>query len=393
MSDCERLLTWFDAGTLLRPDASVPNSVDLSRALARIGGVPLDAPSAGERAIGDAIGEADHVVFVLADGLGMNLVDSLPDGSLFRRSLVMELRAVFPSTTAAALTSLASGVWPAEHAVLSWWLHLPEAGVTATILPFVERWTRRPLGELGVDVGCAFPAPALMARYTRMAHTYMPQAIASTTYSRYWSADAATTPWTTLDDATAAISARIASAVGATYTYFYIPHVDATEHDHGPHAREVRNAVLSVEAAVARIAAELRGRARIVVSADHGVLETPQDARHVVATSEDLPELRFPRTGEPRVPFFHVRDGQHERFAARFRERFGASFALLTIDEADDLRLFGPTPMTDVARARVGDFIAVGDGPDVIALAVEERMRGYHAGLSPDEMRIPLIVV
>jgi hypothetical protein len=394
MSDRERVESWFESGVLLRPDAAVPNSVDLARAIARMCGARLDPPRTdGERAIAGAIGKAEHVVLAVVDGLGMNLFESLPEGSLFRRALAMELRAVFPSTTAAALTSLATGAWPGEHAVLSWWLYLPDADVTATILPFVERWSRRPLGELGVDAACAFPAPALAGRFTRAAHTYMPQPIANSTYSRYSSAGAPTSGWRTLDDGVDAISQRIAAADGVTYSYFYIPQVDAAEHDVGPHGGQTRAALLNVERALSRLSAALDGRARIVVTADHGVLETPASSRHVIASFDELPELRFARTGEPRVPFFHVHDGEGERFAARFRERFGERFALLTVAEAEGMRLFGPSPMSEAARARVGDYIAVSDGPDVIAYGVEEALRGYHAGLSPAEMRVPLIVV
>jgi hypothetical protein len=393
MSDLERVRAWFDSGALLPPDADAPNSVDLALALARLCGAPAGAAATtGARAVADAVGAAEHLVFVLADGLGMNLVEGLPGTAFFRARLAMELRSVFPSTTAAALTSLATGRWPGEHGVMSWWLHLPEPGLTATILPFVERWSQRPLDELGVEAAYAFPAPALLSRYARPAHAYLPEAITGSTYSRYSAAGAPTAPYRTLKGAVDAVCARVLAADGPTYSYVYVPQIDAAEHVAGPHATATSVALAAAQAQVERMAEALRGRARIVVSADHGLLETPAEARHIVAAFEDLPELRFPRTGEPRVPFFHVRDGEQARFATRFRERFGERFALLTADDADALRLFGPQPMSDTTRARVGDFIAVSDGPHVIAYGVEDVMRGYHGGLSRDEMRIPLIV-
>ena len=45
----------------------------------------------------------------------MDLVERLAEDSFLRSHLVMELQAVFPSTTAAALTSLANGLWPSRH--------------------------------------------------------------------------------------------------------------------------------------------------------------------------------------------------------------------------------------------------------------------------------------
>jgi hypothetical protein len=91
------------------------------------------------------------------------------------------------------------------------------------------------------------------------------------------------------------------------------------------------------------------------------------------------------------VPYFHVRDGCAVTFATRFRERFGERFALLTIDEAEESRLFGPGQLADPARARIGDYVGIALGGDVL-LSKEMNFRGFHGALTPDEMRIPLIV-
>ena len=64
----------------IRPDAGVPNTVDLSRALASICGTPGVELSPSARTVADAIGPAEHVVFIMADGLGMNLIERLPAG-------------------------------------------------------------------------------------------------------------------------------------------------------------------------------------------------------------------------------------------------------------------------------------------------------------------------
>ena len=145
MSDIDRLLGWFGDGSLVRPDAALPGTVHLSRALASLAGasgIEIEPPVAR---IAAAIGEAEHYVLVLVDGLGMNLIDELPDSSFLRRHVAMELQSVFPSSTAPALTALFTGCWPSEHAVTGWWTYLPDAGITSTILPFIERFSERPL--------------------------------------------------------------------------------------------------------------------------------------------------------------------------------------------------------------------------------------------------------
>src|SRR6266571_5190298 len=106
MSDIEKLLEKFERGELLRPDPGVLNVVDLARALAWIGGVRNRQLDPGMARIVDLIGEPEHLVFILADGLGLNLLSELPQDSFLSRHRVAELRSVFPSTTASVLTSL-----------------------------------------------------------------------------------------------------------------------------------------------------------------------------------------------------------------------------------------------------------------------------------------------
>jgi hypothetical protein len=116
-SDAGRLLDAFARGTLLPPSADEPNTVELARAMAWLCGVDGLELSQNAHRIADAIGRYENYVFVLIDGLGMNLIQRQSPGSFLRAHVAMELRAVFPSSTAPALTSIATGCWPAEHAI------------------------------------------------------------------------------------------------------------------------------------------------------------------------------------------------------------------------------------------------------------------------------------
>ena len=53
-------------------------------------------------------------------------------------------------------------------------------------------------------------------------------------------------------------------------------------------------------------------------------------------------------------------------FAGLFRERWGRDWALLSRAEAEALQLFGPGPLSELAAERIGDFIAISAGRDVI---------------------------
>lgn len=392
--DVQRLLDWFDAGALLRPTPAAPNIVSLGQAMLSLIGAPgvtLDAQSA---AFADAIGRHEHYVFVLCDGIGMNLVETLPPDAFFRRNLAMEMRTLFPSSTAPALTSLATGVWSPRHAVPSWWTYMPEAGLTATILKYIERYSEKPLQDFGVGPEQTFPLPSALADVRHDVMGVTPAYIASSTTSRYLYAQAPYVGYEHLGDAADAIVARIAAARAPTFTYFYIPYVDAAEHTHGVRARPVREALDRVDRSLGRLAEALAGRARMVATADHGLIDIQPGSQRILKDDEPmLAHLVCPPAGEPQAPAFHVRDGQGDAFAAMFREQYGETWALISIDDAHGLGLFGPDGFSEIARPRFGDFIAVNASAREMAYGMKpEGLHGSHGALSPGEMRIPLVL-
>jgi hypothetical protein len=378
----------------MHPNEGAANTVDLAVAMATLAGAPVAASGAKASLLTRAIGEHDHYVFALADGLGMNLVETLAEDAFLRAHTTMELRAVCPSSTAPALTSIATARWPAEHGVTGWWTYLPEAGVSATILPYIERFTEQPLDQTKAPPSLTFPVAACARSFTCDYAMYLPAPIAGSVYSRYSAGERANVPYRKLWQAVDAIAERIERAGRPTYTYLYAPFVDTAEHTYGPSSSQAALALASVQARIEHMAERLRGRARIVVTADHGQMRVGR--RHVLKRDDPLVAmLVVPPTGDGRGPLFHVRDGEHERFAPAFRERFGEDFALLTIDEASAMGLFGPVALSDVSRRRFGDFMGVALSDAVVLYEPSHElatMIGHHGGLSPDEMRVPLVV-
>ncbi len=117
MAERSRLQQAFDSGRLVRPAADVPNFVALVRSLLCLGGGPAAAMDAQASELTRRIGASDRYLLVLVDGMGLTQVAGLPGGTFLQRQLDSELQAVFLSTTATALTTLATGEWPCVHCV------------------------------------------------------------------------------------------------------------------------------------------------------------------------------------------------------------------------------------------------------------------------------------
>jgi hypothetical protein len=70
--------------------------------------------------------QPEHLVFVLLDGLGAEHRPQTPPESFIKRHLAMEMLTISPSTTACALTSVATADYPGRHGVAGWFTHLPD---------------------------------------------------------------------------------------------------------------------------------------------------------------------------------------------------------------------------------------------------------------------------
>ena len=399
MSDVDWLFGAFASGALLRPSPDSPNVVDLARALASLAEVDEIQDTPGSAAIAEMVGHPDHLVFVLADGLGINLLKRLPENAFLPSHLAAQLRTVFPSTTAVALTSMATGEWPSAHAITGWWTLLPEIESVVAILQFVTRPDRRPLADLGVKADQAFPLPSIMRSMRRDTLALFPNQIAHSVYSTYASGERPRCGYRSLRQAVDIVVERIRAADRPTYTYLYTSLIDGLAHAHGIEGPEVRAAIAETNREIECLHGRLGGRGRIVLSADHGFLDSPVGARHQIRPSEPLMGLlRFPPSGDSRVLYFHVRQGFEGRFREKFRQRFGERFLLITLEEADSAGLFGPGLLSPTTRARLGDLIAISRGPDVIEYCATGGVGrimsevSQHSGLTPSEMLVPLVV-
>ena len=185
MSDRERLLAAFDSGELVRPSPDRLNVVDLANALASIGGAPNVPCSPGVSAIVDLIGPADHVVVVMVDGLGLNVVDAETRRELPRGPRSGRAHHRLPVVDADRAHVLRHGALAKRPRVPSWHLYLDEIDDIATIIHFTRRGDDEDLGSLGITPEQAYPAPPTTARMAWSIFGVVPEEIADSPYSSY----------------------------------------------------------------------------------------------------------------------------------------------------------------------------------------------------------------
>ena len=387
-------------GRVRLPSPAAPSFVDLVNAVHGGAGVAV-APAPHGDDIAKHLLDRDHLVIVLVDGMGMAALDD-PAYADLRGRVRMELDSVFPATTACAITTVATGLWPGRHGVPGWYAYLQERDLSVTVLPYTERNSGRGLDRFGVELGDLWPEPSRFDEVTADMEMHMPKAYVRSTFNRYLSGRCRARGYRSLRQAARRIrrrSRRLQRRGRRAVTFWYIPHYDTLCHDRGVASPQARGILQDLQRMLLELAAALPDGARIALTADHGLIDLSPDQKVAIFDGDPLLDcLRAVPSGEGRTPHFHVRPGRGPELVERLADRCGARMAVLSLDETEELRLFGPEPLSDQARRRFGDYVGVTLEPLSVAYYRSEdslglKNVGIHGGMSPDEVRVPLVVL
>jgi len=400
MSDMERLKALVESGKLLHPVSDALSIVDFANALHSVMGIP-DAPL-NEKAvkIKGLIGERQHLVLVMADGFGMNFVERLDSDSFIPNHIAAEMRTVFPSTTPIALTSLATGDWPCAHGVIGWFVNLAEIGAISTIISYVRASDKKPLSELGAGVEDAYSIPSRIGNAKRDAFHILPEQIAGSVYSNYWTGGISQSGYDVKSPEQGIRMAleAVRAAHSPIFIYLYLPQVDGMAHKLGASDQATLNAAIQVDELLGTLAAELPSNARMVMTADHGHLDAVPHSTYSLTAADEIVRLcDGALAGDQRAVYAHLVEGKMDAFKEAVYRKCGSDFLVLTAEDVEAARLLGAGPISSDTRYRMGNALVLSTGNAVLdyrAVVGDDLhpIMSHHGGLTPNEMRIPLVI-
>lgn len=346
----------------------------------------------------DRIAGARNVVLLLIDGMGHGPLTRCRRAPHLDRHRLAAITSVFPSTTAAAITTSFTGLSPAQHGLTGWFIHLPEAGGVIAPLPFVARGRPESLADAGLTPDALHPPSPLVDAMQCETRVVLPAEIVHSLYSRHGCGRARRVGYQGLDGLVAALEAQVREREARTFVYAYWPDFDANAHRFGVASPQADECLAQVDQAFARLLTRLAGTDTIVVvTADHGFVDSRPEQRLALDAYPDLAALlSLPLCGEPRVAFAHVRPGAVDTFVSLAWARLGHATEVVASSDLIAAGWFGPGAPHPRLDERVGDVALVmrpgwvlkdhvaGERPHVLI--------GHHGGVTPDEMLIPLVV-
>lgn len=359
--------------------------------------------------------DVDNVLFLVLDGYGFDcwkrdhrddpFLERLTDGAT-----VTPLTSIYPSETAAALTTLHTGLEPTKHGLLGWYQYLESVGEDVVTLPFTTL-NGDPLTEVAPDAEARnlFEGDSLSIRAAEAgidAHAILPEAYVDSGYSRAVTAGAERTGYDTVADFAHVLRRVLEDASEPTFIHAYQPTLDEISHVEGTRTDRYRANLASIADSLRRelveeLESETAERTLFVLTADHGIVNTIPGENVDLVSREWWPALeemfrrdadgspRLP-TGSPRNTHFHVRPDRLEDALTLLEE--GIDGRVFTRAAALERGLFGSDAPSELFEQRCGDLVAVHRNLGLCWHDRDREMVGMHGGLTREEMLVPLVI-
>lgn len=331
---------------------------------------------------------ATSVVLVLVDGLGaISLRAHAGHARVLTAGMAKKdvAHSVFPSTTAAALTSLLTGAWPGEHGLVGYRVLDRSRDVLVNQLTGWE--------SEGLDPATWQAMPTVFERARAEGRPTFAVGVAAYAHSGFSRATlrgadfvAASSPAERIETAY-----DLAERHPGSLVYCYLPEADKAGHRYGVASLEWVTALEEIDGALAH---RIPPGVGVLVTSDHGMVDVPP-ARQVVLEAEHLRGVHA-IGGEPRMLHVYLDpESDAEEVAARWSDDLDGLADVGTRQDVITAGFFGPA-VTDDAASRIGDLLVVarGNGAVYDGTASDQRNRGMvgqHGGLTPEERQVPLL--
>lgn len=347
---------------------------------------------------------ANSALLLLVDGLGLEQLLSYRAHAPFLHSIVKqqteaqtEMSSVYPSTTAAGLSSLGTGLGPGEHGLVGYDVYDPDRQV---VINQLGGWDER------TDPHLWQPQPTIFDRLnhqrSRGEHDIEPIAVSLSAFEHSALTRASLQGPRFIGQNHLAKRFNQAAAEAqrpGALIYLYVNELDRVGHTFGPGSTEWLETLEEIDANIRRISRKLPDDTLAAITADHGMVEVKEDDRIDYSQDDELIEHIGHTAGEPRMVQLHffadVTPEQRATTISAWKQRYAGRAWVVTRDEAINAGWFGK--VIDRVRPRIGDLIVTGRDP--IALYDARRaapqsfsMVGYHGAPTSAEVRVPWLV-
>jgi hypothetical protein len=380
--------------------------------------LPLDV-------LGNLPTKYDTVIFFFIDAFGWRFFERYVEKYAFLKTVssqgvVSKLTSQFPSTTAAHVTCMHTGLNVGQSGVYEWNYYEPLVDdiISPLLFSYARDKTRRDtIKHASICPTQFFPQQTfyqtLQSRGVT-SHILQSQSYTPSTYSDIVFRGARVHPYKTLHDALATLTNLLVNKpttqTAPVYYFLYFDRIDATCHNHGPLSRqfedEVDRFLTTLDQAFYKSVRGKTGKTLFMMTADHGQVEV--DPRNTYYLNRQVPgitrclkmnkrrQLLIP-AGSARDMFLHVKEEAVDTLVLELQRRLAGRAEVYRTSELLAQNFFGLQPPSHLLLDRVGNVVILPYKHETVWWYEDGKFSmhfyGHHGGLTPEEMEVPLLLL
>ncbi len=348
----------------------------------------------------ESISSKKNVVVIILDGFGYNLLEKYYNGKLpfFKEVLLSKITSVFPSTTAAAITSIYSGKLPAEHGVIGWALYFKEYFKIFEYLPVKDKSTGKELSLKIYDYFKLLKPDSLIRKIANanpdLNITYItPKKLKGTPYNNIIAQGSNVKGFKKEKVMLKKISKALSNNK-RNFVIAYSTNPDSLEHVHGTRSKVIEKFLTDLDKDFRQFYANLPKDTSVIITADHGL--TDLDKFYIINEDRDLyNSLILPPFPESRFVSFFVKPHKEKIFKNAFF-KYENDFILFDREEFITFGFLGDADYHYKIDDFLGNYIAIAIGNKGFRYLYRQKedknitFKAHHSGITKDEMEVPL---
>ena len=363
----------------------------------------------------------DKVILLFVDGFGWQFFQQFAETYPFlktflRHGVVSQMTSQFPSTTAAHVTCLHTGLPVGQSGVYEWNYYEPlvDEIITPLLFTYAGVKKRDSLRQSGIAAEAFFPPRTLYQKLKTQgvtSYVFQHESYTPSTFSDCVFKEATVRSFKRLPEALSnLVELATTPTLSKTYYLLYFDKIDAVCHTYGPQSGQFKEAVDSflrvMEELLYKQLSGKAGQTLLILTADHGQVEVdPRRTFYLNKMNMHIEQfLQRNQVGKLLVPagsardmFLHVKEEYIDEVVVLLQQRLATIAEVYYTEQLIGQGFFGSSEPSREFLARVGNVVILPYQHETVWWYEEGKFdmhfKGHHGGLTPEEMEIPLLLL
>lgn len=351
-------------------------------------------------------GDYDGVILLFIDAFGWCFLEKYLSHPFIQRCLdkgiLSKITTEFPSTTAAHVTTVHTGLEVGQSGIYEWFQYEPKVDKVIAPLLFSYAGDGMPnsLIASGMSPEEFFPFTTLYQKlHLKKVDSFIFQesSINESPYSQAMSKGAHSVGYMNLAQGLKSLSELfLTPRTNKTYAFFYHSHIDSVGHRKGVHHKAFEKSILyCLDLLEKELAPLLKSSKKIalLLTADHGMV--PVTPKKTIYVNKEMPHLvdwldvKVP-AGSCRDLFLSVKKEYLERAISEMSHLLQGKAEVWKVETLIQKGFFGRVPVSQRFLERVGNVVILPYENEAVwwfePHKFQQNFYGSHGGLTPHEM-------